>query len=175
MAANTTSAAHAGPVSRDFLILLLSLLVILGALFHRSFRPEEVVFSNDGPLGAVAAQAGFAWKNLLGYWQDLNWLGGKQPAGFLAIGYAIFALVGPLLYAKFIAPISLLFLGLSAWLLFRQLGFSPPTSFQSVAGACRDGPSRGPACFWLWRRCRSQRSDMFGPGQFWVVWPSVWD
>jgi hypothetical protein len=34
-------------------------------------------------------------------------------------------LIGPILAAKFIVPISLLALGLSAWLMFRQLGFSP--------------------------------------------------
>ncbi|PYJ96581.1 MAG: hypothetical protein DME23_19970 [Verrucomicrobia bacterium] len=125
MAVNTSSATSAVPVRREVLVLLLCLLPVLGILFHRSFRPEEVLFSNDGPLGAVAAQAGHAWDNLRGVWQDLNWLGSRQPAGFLAIGYAIFACLGPLLYSKFIAPISLLVLGLGAWLFFRQLRFSP--------------------------------------------------
>src|SRR5256886_6086956 len=125
MAVNTSSATSAVPVRRDVLVLLLCLLPVLGILFHRSFLPEEVLFANDGPLGAVAAQAGHAWDNLRGVWQDLNWLGGRQPAGFLAIGYAIFACLGPLLYSKFIAPISLLVLGFGAWLFFRQLRFSP--------------------------------------------------
>src|SRR5438270_8744059 len=123
MAVNTSSATSAVPVRRDVLVLLLCLLPVLGILFHRSFLPEEVLFSNDGPLGAVAAQAGHAWDNLRGVWQDLNWLGSRQPAGFLAIGYAIFACLGPLVYSGFIARLSLLVRGFGGWRCCRYVCF----------------------------------------------------
>src|SRR5438309_789608 len=122
MPVNTVSDAKPGPARRDLFIVLFCLLAVLGMLFHRSFNSDDVLFSNDGPLGAVKAQADYHWKNLAGIWQDLNWLGGKQLGGFLSLNYFFFGVLGPLLYSKFIAPISLLVLGLSAWLLFRQLG-----------------------------------------------------
>ena len=110
---------------RDFFLAFLSLLAVLALLFHRSFLPGEVLFSNDGPLGAMKAQTIHSWDNLRGYWQDLNWLGGKQPGGFLSLGYLTFAVLGPVLVSKFMVPISLLLLGLSAWFFFRQMGFHP--------------------------------------------------
>ena len=110
---------------RDFWIVLACLAAVLSVLFYRSFEPGIVVFSNDGPLGAAQAQAASAWANFTGYWQDLNWLGGRAVGGFLTFGNLFFALLGPVLFCKFIAPVSLLLLGLSAWFCFRQFGFHP--------------------------------------------------
>lgn len=84
-----------------------------------------VHFSNDGPLGAANSQAGYAWKNVTGYWQDLNWLGGRAIGAFLSLGYMIFGVLGPLYFSKFIVPISLAILGVAAWFFFRRLGFHP--------------------------------------------------
>src|SRR5206468_1686217 len=112
--------AKSGSDRRDLLIVLVSLVAVLGILFHRSFQPEEIVFSNDGPLGAAVAQADHPWDNLRGVWQDLNWVGGRQPGGFLSMGYLTFCVLGPLFTAKFMAPLSLLYLGLCAWFFFRQ-------------------------------------------------------
>src|SRR3989442_2709528 len=123
MPAEKTSVPPAGKSRHDFVVLLLCLGAVLSLLFHPSFRSEKVLFSNDGPLGASIAQADEVWDNLRGSWQELNWLGGKSPGGFLTAGYLTWAMLGPLLCSKFIAPLSLLFLGLSAWVFFRQLGF----------------------------------------------------
>ena len=125
MPADTTSNTPGAKSRHDWLPFLLCLLAVLGALFHRSFQADQVLFSNDGPLGAANAQGEYAWKNLLGYWQDLNWLGMKYPSGFLSFGYLTYALLGPLAFSKFIVPLSLLILGASSWLFFRQLGFHP--------------------------------------------------
>src|ERR1044071_420951 len=125
MAATTAFDTTPSSTRRDFLVALLSLVAVLAVLYHRSFRPEEIVFSNDSPLGAVAAQADHAWDNLRGVWQDLNWLGGRQPGGFLSVGNMIYAILGPLPYSKFMPALSLLYLGLCAWFLFRRLGFHP--------------------------------------------------
>lgn len=106
-------------------MLIICLLGVLGILFRQSFQAEMVHFSNDGPLGAANSQAGYAWKNVTGYWQDLNWLGGRAVGAFLSLGYMIFGVIGPLYFSKFIAPISLAALGLAAWFFFRRLGFHP--------------------------------------------------
>src|SRR5438445_2822498 len=108
MPAETSPTGTIPKARRDFLILLFCLLAVLAALFHGSFQADQILFSNDGPLGAINAQADYAWKNLLGYWQDLNWLGGKQPAGFLTVGYLVYAALGPVMFLKFMVPLSLL-------------------------------------------------------------------
>jgi len=125
MPANTTTPSTAGNGRRDFLVVFACLAVVLSALFYKSFFPNFVVFSNDGPLGAAQAQAASTWANFTGYWQDLNWLGGRAVGGFLALGNLLFATLGPVLFSKFVAPISLSLLGFSAWFCFRQFGFSP--------------------------------------------------
>ena len=104
-----------------FLLCLAVLVAVLGAIFHQSFDPEQVHFANDGPLGSIMAQSDLAWQNFRGYWQDLNWVGGQQPAGFLNLTNTLLAVLGPVTFAKLYPPITLLVLGLSAWLLFRQL------------------------------------------------------
>src|SRR5207247_8523887 len=99
----------AGP-HRDLLVLLVCLGGLLLALFHLSFASDLVVFSNDGPLGATSAQAAFAWRNVTGYWSDLNWLGWKGAGGFLSIGYLMLATFGTLFAANSHGPITLLIL-----------------------------------------------------------------
>src|SRR5262249_13877613 len=129
----TRSSPPSGPVpsapdskaGTGFLLTLLCLVVVLSALFNGSFEPSQIVFSNDGPLGTAKAQEGRGLYNMRGFWQDLNWIGIEQPGGILSSGYLLLVALGPVLAAKFIAPISLLILGLSAWLMFRQWRFHP--------------------------------------------------
>src|SRR6266540_6244452 len=65
---------------RATLLFFFCLLAILAILVHKSFEPDQVLFSNDGPLGAVRSQAGHMWSNLLIVWQDLNWVGTPYPS-----------------------------------------------------------------------------------------------
>src|SRR5438270_205272 len=53
---------------RGFLILLACLIGILGALFFRSFSPNQVIFSNDGPLGAISSEEGAMPGAYFGIW-----------------------------------------------------------------------------------------------------------
>lgn len=98
---------------------------MLAVLFLRSFSPDWIVFSNDSPYGALSA-APFALPSaFLGIWQDLNWVGAYPGSALANFTYAILFVLKPLGFAKFYAPVSLLILGLSVWLFFRQMGFRP--------------------------------------------------
>ena len=110
---------------RQFGLAALCLLVILGALFRDGWRPGRTIFSNDGPLGAISAQCAKLPAGFFGYWQDLNWIGTTGPSASPDLTQALALICGPLLFSKIYAPFTLLFLGLSAWLCFRQWKFSP--------------------------------------------------
>jgi len=129
-ATNATSVIPSDRRAR--LLFLFCLLSVLAILFHKSFDPDQVLFSNDGPLGAVRSQAGHMWGNLLAVWQDLNWVGTQSPSAPLDVSGLLLALCcdslpdfGPAFFAKIYEPIGVMVLGLSAWLLFRQLRFRP--------------------------------------------------
>ena len=122
--------SKSGPVvqpsaTRQFGFLALCLLVILGALFWDGLRPGHTVFSNDGPLGAISAACGRLPGGFFAYWQDLNWLGGTRPSAPPDVSLSLDLVLRPLIFSKVYAPFALLFLGLSAWLCFRQWRLSP--------------------------------------------------
>ncbi|MBE7500969.1 MAG: hypothetical protein HS113_11795 [Verrucomicrobiales bacterium] len=105
--------------------IVLALLAVLLVCFHRSFQPGQILFSSDGPLGANAAACSALPAGFFGMWQDLNWVGGYSGSAFPSTTFLLLWLLGPLLFAKFYAPLTLGLLGLCAWLFFRQLGFRP--------------------------------------------------
>src|SRR6266567_2906542 len=103
-------------------LLLLCLTVILGFLFKDVFfKPEEVLFSNDGPLGVIKSDGLKLPTGFFGMWLDLYWLGMNGSSASLSITYLLFWLLSPVGYAKFYDPISLFLLGLFAWTFFRTL------------------------------------------------------
>ncbi len=111
----------------------LVLALMLAALFHRSFAPGQVLFSNDGPLGVISVEAGDLPGALLGYWHDINWIGEERPPALPTVSQFLGWVLGDeVLFSKFYAPIALLLLGLAGWILFRSLGFG---SWACLAGA----------------------------------------
>jgi len=110
---------------RQFGFVALCLLLLLGFLFWDGLRSGRTVFSNDGPLGAISAKCAAMPATYSGYWQDLNWLGGTGPSATPDVSMTLGLVCGPLIFSKIYAPFTLLFLGLSAWLCFRQWRFSP--------------------------------------------------
>src|SRR5688572_4615747 len=121
----------AGSVWKQWAAAMLCQAVVLGFLFRQSFEADKVLFSNDAPLGLISSKAGVEASKfegiVSGFWQDLNWIGIEMPSVLPGLSWAIFQLVGadPVSTAKFYTPISFLFLGFAAWLLFRTLGFGP--------------------------------------------------
>jgi hypothetical protein len=106
------------------------LLAVLALLFFRSFHPDYVLFANDAPLGLISSEANQQASTIrglfTGFWNDLNWLGIKQPSVLPNVSFGLYLILGgPVANAKFYAPASLFLLGLCAWFFFRQLGFHP--------------------------------------------------
>jgi len=104
---------------------VLILALALAILFWRSFLPDYVHFSNDGPLGQQNAAAAHLPEAFLGTWYDNNDIGSGGGAWALSISAVFRWVVGPVGYAKFLAPFALFILGLGAWSFFRQLKLSP--------------------------------------------------
>ena len=109
----------------QFGLAALCLVVILGVLFRDGLGPGRTVFSNDGPLGAISSKCGQYPSGFFGMWLDLNWIGNAAPSGSPNVSATLGMLCGMPIFSKIFAPFSLLFLGLSAWLCFRQWRLSP--------------------------------------------------
>ena len=120
---------------------------VLAVLFWRSFLPDYVHFSNDGPLG----QQNAAWARLpAGFWSvwaDNNDLG----TGVGLYPFATYAwfnwLMGPVGYAKFLAPFELFILGLGAWTFFRQLKLTPLAATLGALAAALNSTFFATACW----------------------------
>jgi hypothetical protein len=137
-------AAKTPPTGILFIVLLV---VILAALFSKSFLPDYVLFSNDGPLGQNNAK----WLQLpaayTGCWDDLNDIGnnaGAWPPDWTALSFWMLGTVG---YAKFFVPITLFVLGFSAWCFFRQLNFSPAAAALGGLAAALNSAFFATACW----------------------------
>ncbi len=113
------------PPVAQFAVILLFLVAILGALFWKGIRPDHVVFSNDGPLGVISSVCSRLPDGFTGNWQNQNWVGIPGASATPDISAMLAWMAGPLIFAKIYPAFALLFLGLSAWLCFRQWKFSP--------------------------------------------------
>ena len=127
--------------------------VILAAtlilLFWRSFLPDYVHFSNDGPLG----QQNWDWVKQpsawFGMWDDANQIGlngGISGPGIVSL--LVWAL-GPVGYAKFLAPIGLFILGLGAWAFFRSLKLTPLAALLGALAVVLNSTTFGDTCWGL--------------------------
>ena len=113
---------------------LVLLAVILAVLFWKSFLPGYVHFSNDGPLG----QQNTEWSKLpgafTGVWGDLNGIGNSGGSFPLGLSSLLRWALGPVGYAKFLAPFALFILGAGAGTFFRQIKLSPLAATLGGAG-----------------------------------------
>ncbi len=104
---------------------VLILAFLLGILFWRSFLPEYVHFSNDGPLGQQNTASAHLPDAFRGTWNDNNDIGSGAGAWPFSVASLFRWAVGPIGYAKFLAPFALFILGLGAFCFFRALKMSP--------------------------------------------------
>jgi hypothetical protein len=125
----------------------LLLLVILCALWAKSFLPGYVAFNNDGPLG----EQNTAWSHfpstLTGTWDDLNDVGQSVGASAPTITAIETWLLGPVGYSKFYAPIALFILGMGAWTFFRRLKLSPLAATLGALATALNSSYVGNACW----------------------------
>ena len=110
---------------KAFLVLLIVLLAILCVLFRQSFDPNKVLFANDLPLGALKAEQSKLPGTFTGNWQDANWIGSESVSAAPDVTALFGSLFSPELMVKIYPPVAMLFLGLCAWVCFRELGFRP--------------------------------------------------
>jgi hypothetical protein len=131
--------------------------LLAAMLFHQSWSKGQILFSNDGPLGLLSAQAEAPGTALTGYWQDLYWIGSEQVPAFPNVTQALFFLLGPglwgkagaVVFAKFYAPLALLLLGCATWLFCRQMGFRPQVCLLAGIASMLNGDAFSNACWGL--------------------------
>ncbi|MEY4691461.1 MAG: hypothetical protein RIT19_1786 [Verrucomicrobiota bacterium] len=125
-----------------WLLTLLAVGVPIALLFSAVFRPEQVLFSNDGSLGTLLSQADRAHEAFSGRWMPLNWVGEVAPSAQVNLTLALFmALRDAVAFAKLQVPISLFFLGISAAWFCRQAGLDRRTGILvGIAAALNSNP-----------------------------------
>ena len=126
-------------------VCILALVLVL--IFWRSFTSGYVHFSNDGPLGQQMA----GWLQLpgafTGGWVDLNDIGSNAGTFPLDLNALIRWSLGPVGYAKFLAPTALFILGLGAWTFFRQLKLTPLAAVLGALAAMLNSVFLSSACW----------------------------
>lgn len=123
------------------------LAAVLSILFWKGFVPGRTVFSNDGPLGIMAAEASKLPGAMLSYWQDLNFLGYTTQNPGLNLTNLLNITLGPVGYTKFYAPFSLWVLGLGAWFCFYQWGFKRTACVIGALAAALNADFFSTACW----------------------------
>jgi hypothetical protein len=115
--------------------------------FWPSLVPRLIHFSNDGPLAQQNAGYVRLPQAFSSVWGDLNGLG--FPGGAVApdISSMIRWLLGPVGYAKFLVPLTLLILGLSAWFCFRQMKLAAAAAILGGLAAMLDSGFFSAACW----------------------------
>jgi hypothetical protein len=143
------SLANLTKKTRLLLLYIAVLAFLLCVLFYRSFDPDQVAFSNDGPLGSAYAEMARLPAIFTGLWADLNVMGGSGGVVNPSISTLFSALVGPVAFAKFYTPFSLFFLGIGAVYAFRKLGLQPTACILGGLGAVLNSAFFSDACWGL--------------------------
>jgi hypothetical protein len=123
------------------------LALMLGLLFYRSFIPQEVAFSNDGPLGGLVEDQNQLPQTLVGAWLDLNSIGSNGGMAAPSISSLLRIITGPVGFAKFFAPCALFILGIGAWVFFRQLKLTPLAATLGALAAALTSTFFSDACW----------------------------
>lgn len=133
--------------ARFGLLAPLLLLGVIALLFWRSFAPDYVHFSNDGPLGQQNTMCQRLPAAITGLWYDLNDTGYDAGAYTPSIRAVLSWVLGPVGYSKFYAPVSLLILGLGAWVFFRALKLTPLAAILGALAAMLSSTFFSGACW----------------------------
>ena len=129
------TAAKQNKQKGGFLVLLLVLGGALAVLCHQGFLPHRVCWDNDYPLGAMLDPSSRLPGTFAGHWETLYYIGGSPPSSSPSFSTLFQWIFPPEIFFKIYAPLTMLILGVGAWLFFRQLGFAPPVCVVGGLGA----------------------------------------
>lgn len=123
-------------------MLLAGLVILFRAVL---FQPEQVVFSNDGPLGQMMTEQVKLPAALTGLWADQNGLGLASAKPDLDVTTGLRLLLSPLWFAKLYPAIAAAFCGLGCWFCFRRWQFHPAVATFGAVAAAFNGDFLGTA------------------------------
>src|SRR5580704_12398634 len=117
------------PATNDSKGRLLVLLIVLGAalalICHEAFLPHRIMWANDSPLGQIKSVSARLPDTFTGHWGTDYWIGAEIPGSSPTLATLLATVISPELYMRIFTPLTMVLLGFSAWLLFRQLRFAP--------------------------------------------------
>jgi hypothetical protein len=129
--------------------ILFLLCAVLIVMLYGVFLPGQILFSNDGPLGRLMADCHRLPGRFFGCWMDLNTVGINQGSAPPGISFGLLSLLGPVLFSKFYAMISLLILGTGAWYFFRASRLAPAACALGALAAVMNSILFSLACWGL--------------------------
>ena len=94
-------------------------------MFIQSFQPDLILFVNDTTLGQMKAAPSHLPGAFAGIWRFGAWVGDEGVPIAPTLSAILTMVLTPEIFLKVYAPFTMLFVGLSAWLFFRQLNFNP--------------------------------------------------
>jgi len=108
------------------LLLLLGILfAALSILCYQAYQPHTAMWANDSQLGTLKDSSIRLPGIYTGEWVDQWWIGIEAPAASPTVTMMLGTITTPEMFLKIFTPFTMLLLGFSAWVLFRQLRFSP--------------------------------------------------
>ena len=113
------------PGFRSGLLLVVLLGLALSLLCNQAYQPHTVMWANDSQLGALKSSSAKMPDTFFGTWLHHWWIGMAIPANSPSLTLLLATLVSPETFLKIFTPLTMLWLGFCAWVLFRQLKFSP--------------------------------------------------
>jgi hypothetical protein len=158
---------------------LLLLLVILSALFYRSYSSDYTLFSNDCPLGQMTAAQNRPPGTLTGSWADLNWLGKEGLNSSPTLSNLLLYLPTPDIWSRCEQPLTLLFVGLCACFCLCRMGLTPMACILGGLAAGLNSDFFSTSCWGVSSQTIGFGAMyvavglMYNPGQSWRRWVTV--
>ena len=84
--------------------MVLLLFVVLSVLLCGDYLPQNILFSNDGPLGRLMAQCHRLPDRFTGCWEDLNLLGFRDWGAAPSISFGLQYLLKPVRVFQTLCP-----------------------------------------------------------------------
>jgi hypothetical protein len=97
----------------------------MALLCHQAFQSHWLMWANDNQLGPMKAACAGLPGVFRGWWQDFWWIGMDFPNAWPSLDFLLRIVISPEMYLKIFTPLTMLLLGFSAWVLFRQWKFAP--------------------------------------------------